>query len=178
MIGEIVAPFGLKGEMKVRLETDFPKRFAHLQQVCLRWPDGAARLADVEGARLHKGQILLTLRGVSSIDEAEPLRNVLVQVRGQDAVRLPANEFYIHDLVGSEVVTLEGRVLGRLTTILRGEANDVYVIGEGKNEILLPAVKEVVREVDVANRRITVAPTPGLLPDEVEEPDAAAAETA
>jgi len=168
-VGEIVAPFGRAGEVKVRLETDFPERFAHLPQVCLRWPNGEARLYAVEGARLHKGQVLLKLRGVADIDAAETLRNALVQVRAEEAVRLPANEFYIHDLKGCEVVTAEGRVLGTLTSVLHNSANDVYVIGSGRNEILLPAIKQVVREVDLAQRRIIVTPTPGLLPGEAEE---------
>ncbi len=169
-IGEVVAPFGRVGEVKVRLETDFPDRFARLPQVCLRWPDGRARLFAVENARLHKGQILLKLRGVSSISEAETLRNTLVQIRPAEAMPLPANEFYIHDVVGCEVVTTEGRVLGRLSTVLRGGANDVFVINQGrKDEILLPVIKAVVREVDTARRRIVVTPTPGLLPGEAEE---------
>lgn len=169
-VGEIVAPFGLAGEMKVRLETDFPDRFARLKQICLRRADGGARLYEIAGTRPHKGQILLKLQGVTSIEDAEALRNRLLQIRGEDAVRLPANEFYIHDLLGCEVVTAEGRALGPLTQVLRTAANDVYIIGTGKNEILLPVIQDVVREVDLANRRILVTPTPGLLPGEAEEP--------
>src|SRR5262249_49885189 len=137
-IGEIVAPFSRFGEVKVRLETDFPDRFARLKQVCLRWPNGAARLHAVESVRPHKGQMLLKLRGVSSIQEAETLRSALVQVRGQEAVSLPAHQFYIHEMLGCEVVTPEGRLLGPLTAVLRGPANDVFVVGEGRREILLP----------------------------------------
>lgn len=170
MVGEIVAPFGIKGEAKVRLSTDFPDRFARLRQVCLRLPDGTMRLWDVETARHHKEQVLLKLKGVNRIEDVEPLRNAQVLVRASEAVRLPANEYYIHDLLGCEVVTEAGRLLGPLTNVLRGDAraHDVYVIGEGKAEILLPAVREVVREVDLQSRRIVVAPTPGLLPDEPE----------
>jgi 16S rRNA processing protein RimM len=164
-VGEIVAPFGRVGEVKVRLETDFPDRFARLKQVCLRWPSGNARLVEVEGARLHKGQILLKLRGIESIDDAETLRNTLVQVQPDEAVKLPANEFYIHDLVGCEVVMPDGRLLGELASILSGPANDVYVVGHGKSEILLPAIRDVVLDVDIARKRIVVQPTPGLLPD-------------
>jgi 16S rRNA processing protein RimM len=166
-IGEIVAPFGLAGEVKVRLETDFPERFDRLAQVCLRWPSGEARLFAVEGARRHKGQILLKLRGITSIDAAETLRNTLVQVRSEEAVSLPANEFYIHDLLGCEVIMTDQRLLGSLVSVLRGGANDVYVVRAASGtEILLPAIKEVVREVDIARRRIVVTPTPGLLPGE------------
>jgi 16S rRNA processing protein RimM len=162
-IGEIVAPFSRFGEVKVRLETDFPDRFARLAQVCVRWSSGAARLYAVESARLHKRQIVLKLQGVSSIEEAEALRNTWLQVRAEEAVRLPANEFYIHDLIGCAVLTSEGRLLGPVTSVLRGGANDVFVIGEGKEEILLPVVKEVVQSVNIGERRIVVTPTPGLL---------------
>jgi 16S rRNA processing protein RimM len=169
IIGEIVAPFGLAGEVKVRLETDFPERFKHLKQVCLRWPTGKAALHDVEGVRFHKGQVLLKLRGIVSIDTAEMLRNTLVQVRAEEAVALPANEYYIHDLVGCAVVTLDGRRLGEVTSVLRSDANDVLLIGQGKDEVLLPMVRDVVRHVDVSARRIEVTLTPGLLPDEADE---------
>ena len=168
-VGEVTAPFGRQGEVKVRLETDFPNRFLRLRQICLRRPSGAADLFTIEGVRLHKGQALLKLRGVDSIDAAEELRGARVQIRPQEAVPLPANEFYIHDLIGCEVVTAEGRILGQLTSVLKSSANDVFVIGQGKEEILLPAIKEVVREVDMAQRRIFVTPTPGLLPGEAEE---------
>lgn len=154
------------GEVKVRLETDFPDRFARLRRVCLRWPSRESRLVDIESARPHKGQILLKVRGIDSIDDAETLRNAIVLIQPDDAVRLPANEFYIHELVGCEVVTTAGRVLGALTSVMSGPANDVYVVGAGKSEILLPAIKDVVVEVDLAAKRIVVSPTPGLLPEE------------
>ena len=168
-IGEIVAPFGLAGEMKVRLETDFPERFTRLREVCVRRSPEQAEICAVESARPHKGQILLKLRGIASVEEAELLRNTFLQVRPKDAVRLPANEYYMHDLIGCDVFMENERPLGRLNSILRGGGNDVYVIGEGKDEILLPAIKEVVREVDLTHRRIVVSPTPGLLPGEAEE---------
>lgn len=168
-IGEIVAPFGRIGEVKVRLETDFPERFKSLKQVCLRFPNDEAALREVESSRLHKGQILLKLRGTADIDAAEKLRGALVQVRADDAVQLPADEYYIYDLLGCELFTVEGRRLGVLASVLRGEANDAYVIRqEGGSELLLPAIKQVVREVDIAHRRIVVSPTPGLLPGEEE----------
>jgi 16S rRNA processing protein RimM len=152
--------------VKVRLETDFPDRFKRLKQVCLRWPGGETKLVEVEAARLHKGQILLKVRGSESIDDAEKLRSAIVQIQPDDAVKLPENEYYIHDLVGCEVETVQGRRLGPVRSVLSGPANDVYVIGEGKAEILLPAIRDVVRSVDISARRIVVEPTPGLLPED------------
>ncbi len=168
-IGEIVAPFSRFGEVKVRLDTDFPERFKGLKQVSVRSKSGDARIMDVETCRFHKGQVLMKLRGVESINDAETLRNAIVQVRDDQTMTLPANEFYIHDLIGCAVVTDEGRALGELTAVLTGPANDVYIIGSGKNELLLPAIRDVIQTVDVAARRITVTLTPGLLPNEAEE---------
>ena len=168
-IGEIVAPFSRFGEVKVRLDTDFPERFSRLKQVCVRPKNGDAHLRDVETCRFHKGQVLLKLKGIESINDAEMFRNAAVQVRDDEAIVLPENEFYIHDLIGCKVVTADGRELGSVTSVLSGPANDVYVVGSGKEEILLPAIKDVIQNVDIAARRITVTLTPGLLPDEAEE---------
>ena len=165
-VGEVTSPFSRFGEVKVNLETDFPDRFARLKEVCLRPKTGEARLFDVEKARLHKGQILLKLRGIDSINDAETLRNWKVQVRSQDAVPLPNNEFYIHDLIGCEVVLADGKVLGKITNLLRGSNHDIYAVGQGKEEILLPAIRDVVQSVDIVAKRIVVTPTPGLLPGE------------
>lgn len=167
-IGQIVAPFSRFGEVKVRPETDFPERFTYLRTVCLQGTEGDGRLYEVENARFHKSHVLLKLKGIDSIDDAERLRNTFVRIRRQEALRLARNEFYIHDLIGCQVVTLQGRTLGSLTAVLRSGANDVYVIGEGKEEILLPAVSDVVRAVDLDLRRITVTPTPGLLPSDAD----------
>ena len=169
-VGEIVAPFGLAGEVKVRLETDFPDRFARLPRVCLRWKDGSARLAEVEGARLHKTQVLLKLRGCDDANAAELLRNVLVQIQPKDAVKLPSGEYYIHDLIGCEAFTPAGESLGAIADVIRGGANDVWVLrGSARGEILLPAIKDVVKSVDVGSRKAVVDPTPGLLPGESDE---------
>ncbi len=168
-IGEIVSSFSRFGEVKVRIETDTPERFFSLDQVCIRPSAGSATLMEVEGVRFHKGQALLKMRGVSSIDQAEQLRGSLVQVKEEDAVALSDHEFFVHDLVGCEVVTDTGRTLGNITQVLSGKANDVYVVGQGKGEILLPAIKQVITTVDIHAKRITVSLIPGLLPDEAEE---------
>ena len=169
IIGEIVAPFSRFGEVKVNPLTDFPERFERLKQVSLRPVEGSPRLVPVETTRFHKGQILLKLKGIETMNDAEDLRGYLVLVRASDAVPLAKNEFYIHDLIGCEVVTDLGVSLGKVTNVLTNPANDIYVVGSGKNEILLPAIRDVIQEVDVANRRILATPTPGLLPGEAEE---------
>jgi 16S rRNA processing protein RimM len=164
-IGQVVSTFGLAGEMKVRIESDFPDRFAALEKVCLRPPKAAPRVFDIQRTRLHKGQLLLTVEGVGSIDEAQNWRGALLQIKRAEAVPLPENSYYSTDLVGMEVVTKEGRVLGKLEKILPYPAQDLFQVGE----ILIPAVKEIVLEVDVPGRRIVVDPPAGMLPGETPE---------
>lgn len=164
-IGEIVGVFGIKGDLKVRLDTDFPERFAGLKQVCLRPPVGDPVLWDVQGTRLHKGQVLLKLRGVDSIEDAQRLRGAKVQVPRAQAVKLPENSYYATDIVGMDVVTRDGKPLGMLDKVLPYPAHDLFQVGAA----LIPAVKEIVIEVDTANRRIVVDPPVGMLPGDEPE---------
>src|SRR5438105_6262573 len=110
-IGEVVSTFGIKGEMKVRLETDFPERFQGLKQVCLRPPRGEPKLVQVEGTRLHKGQALLKVDGIPDLTAAERWRGAKVQIQRAQAVLLPPDSYYSADLVGFEVMTRDGRSL-------------------------------------------------------------------
>ena len=124
-------------------------------------PGRGVRLFSVEGARIHKGHVLLKLEGIDSIDDAEAWREARVQVRRSDAVPLAEGSYYVADLIGMEVVTRDGRALGRLEQVLPYPAQDLLKVGD----ILIPAVKEFVDEVDVAGKKIVVAPPPGLLPE-------------
>ncbi len=161
-IGEVVAPFGRAGEVKVRYETDFPERFKKLEKVCLRQPTGQPRLFSIENVRQHKGQALVKLEGVESINDANILRGAQVQIRRTEAVPLPPDSYYAVDLIGAEVYTKEGRLLGKLEQILPYPAQDLYKVGE----ILIPAVKQIVVCVDLEGKRIVVDPPEGIIPEE------------
>jgi 16S rRNA processing protein RimM len=160
-IGEVVAPFGRRGEVKVKILTDFPERFAELKRVCLRPKTRGPALMEVQATRLHKGQALLKLTGVESIDDAETWRGSIVQVRRGDAVPLQDDSHYIDDIVGMEVWTVQGRLVGALSDVLHYPAQDLLVVGDA----LIPAVRPIVVEVDQARRRIVIDPPEGLLPE-------------
>ena len=164
-IGQVVAPFGIQGEMKVRLETDFPERFSRIKRVLLRPPTGEPAVVDVERSRLHKAQVLLKVKGVDSIDDVEPWRGAWVQVQRRAAVPLSQGSYYSVDLVGLRVITVDGRDLGQVEGVLRYPAQDLLQVGD----VLIPAIKEFVREVDVPGGRIVVDPPAGLLPGEEPE---------
>lgn len=165
-IGEITAPQGVRGEVRVMLLTDFPDRFTSLREVWLGEPRNAK--VAVESTRPHKGFILVKLRGVDDRSQAESLRGVRLEVEDQDLVPLKPGEYYVHQLQGCQVITTGGRSLGVLVDVKRTGANDVWVVqGEPQRgesaEVLIPALKDVVREVDLEARRLVVEPLPGLL---------------
>ena len=164
-VGVVVAPFGTKGEMKVRYETDFPDRFKKLKEVCLRNTRGAARLFPVSAFRDHKGQALLKLEGIDRIEAVDDWRQAKVQVRRTEAVSLPKDEYYTADIIGFEIFTADGRALGKLERVIPYPTYDLWAVGEA----LIPAVKEIVKEVDAAERRILVDPPAGMLPGEEPE---------
>ncbi len=162
LVGEIVRPHGRWGEVKVRPLTDLPRRFEELvgKQVWVE-PEGKpaeGEFLKVEGARPHGEHVLLKFEGINSIGEAERLRERLIYIHRDMRPPLPEGEYYIEDLIGLEVVTEEGEVLGKVDDVQKLPANDVLVVGE----LLLPVIKEVIRKVDLENKRIVVKLLEGL----------------
>lgn len=149
------------------MESDFPDRFARLKTVCLRPRRGVAKLFQVNAARLHKGQVLMTLEGIGQIEDVEPWRGARVQVKKEEAVVLPPGEFYVADMIGMEVFLKDGRSLGKVDRVLPYPAQDLWQVGEA----LIPAVKPIVVSVDAATRRIVIDPPAGMLPEDSSDPD-------
>ena len=156
VIGRVAAPFGTKGEVRVRPETDFPERFETLEEVCLELPQGEERVVRVVGARSTAKGILLSLEGYQDRNAAEELRQSLVKVRPSMAAPLPEGRYWVHQIIGLRVFTVEGRDLGEVTEVVRSPGNDVYVT----ESVMIPAVREVVREIDVEGGRMVVALPP------------------
>lgn len=167
-IGEVVAAFGTRGEVKVRPLTDFPERFSHTPVVYLG--DERRRIV-VEGARQHGRLVVLRLEGVEDVPAAERLRGVRLWIPAEELLPLPEGQYYLHDLVGLRVRHVDGTDLGTIADVLTGAGNDLLVIRNAKTgeERLLPAVKEFVKAVDVAGGEVTVAPIPGLLDEDAED---------
>jgi 16S rRNA processing protein RimM len=155
LIGRVVGPFGIRGELKVEEHTEFPERFNLLKTVALGQD---RREYAVEGSRRHKGRVLLRLVGVETPESARDLAGMEITVPRDQAMPLPEGHYYLDDIVGSEVITPEGTVVGRITDVLQTGANDVYAVGTGRETILIPVTKEAVRELDVAGRRVVVEP--------------------
>ena len=161
----MIGAHGLTGELRVELHTDFPERFAPGTTILLG--EGLRSYA-IEGAREHKGMILLVLAGVTDRTAAEELRGEGLFIPETAAMPLADGNFWVHDIIGLAVVDETGLSIGRVTDVLQTGANDVYIIAptetinRGK-ELLIPATAEVVQRVDVAGGTMTIRLIPGLI---------------
>ena len=163
VVGRVLAPWGHRGEVRAEILTDFPKRFSGMERIFVGDDLVPYR---VQSARLHKGNVVLKLEGIDNPDQAERLRGALLYVPVAEAVPLGKDQYYQHQIMGLEVWTVDGRYLGRVSEILETGANDVYVAERDGREVLIPAVAEVVQEVDLEHHRLVVKLLPGLLEGE------------
>lgn len=158
----MLAPHGIRGELKCRVVTDFPRqRFKRGNTVILD-----SCVYTVRSARIQGQIVLLNLEELSDRTTAEGFRGNDVFIHRDDAVRLPKGEFYWHQVIGLEVIDATTQTsLGRVADILETGANDVYIVRTASGrEVLIPAIKDVVKDIDPALGRILVEPLPGLLP--------------
>ena len=166
-VGEIVGVFGVRGEVKVLPLTDFPDRFAQTPTLYL----GEAHTPHaVKSARQHQRMVLLTLDGIDNVDAAERLRGMTLWIPESERMPLDADQFYLHDVVGLRVVHVNGQPLGEVVNFISGGGNDLFVVRATPSgrEVLLPAVREFVRELDIPGGVLRVDPIPGLFDDQSE----------
>lgn len=161
-IGRIVRAHGLHGELSVTILTEFPERFESTEWVYLG-NEFEASPYRLEGYRWHKKNLLLTLSGITDRTQAEQLRGQYVQVPLEEAVPLPEGTYYLYQLIGLHVVTIDGQALGIVADIIETGANDVYVIEGDDRQILLPAIDDVIKSIDVETGQIVVQVIDGLI---------------
>lgn len=159
IVARILGPHGLQGEVKAEVLTDFPDRFSLLKTV---YVGDELSPAVLEGHRLQGGKIILKLEGCEDRENAAELQGKLVYVTLEEAVPLAEDEYYVYEIMGLEVWTTEGEFLGYVDEVLHTGSNDVYVVKNGRGEVLVPALSDVVREVDLERGRIEVRLMEGL----------------
>lgn len=161
-IGRIVNTHGVKGEMRVKPSTDDIKRFEKLKEVYIMQRE--LKTYEIESIRYHKDFVLLRLKGVETMNDAELLKNSIIKINRKDSLPLGTDEYYMADLYDINVETEEGRYLGVITDILVTGGNDVYVINnkETQKEILIPAIKQCIKIVDIENNKMIVHLLEGL----------------
>ena len=148
--------------MKVYPLTDFPERYQALEEIFLITSSKPKSLL-IEKVRFHKGCIIMKLKGYNSISEAERLKGFEIGIPEEQLWPLSGGEYYYFQLIGVRVETESGEWLGQVVEVLATGANDVYVVRGPWGEVLLPAVDDVVLELDLELKRMVVHLLPGML---------------
>jgi len=165
-VGKVVNTHGIRGELKVWPETDFPgERFRPGAELLLVAPDDSRAIPlTVAGARPQKNMYIVRFQEFDNINQVERFKGWSLKVPAEKRAALQPNEYYFHDIIGCRVVTEEGEPVGVVTEILRPGANDVWVVKrEGGKTAYLPYIADVVLDVDVAERKVTIRVMEGLL---------------
>lgn len=159
VLGTIVRPHGLKGEVKVSLACSGIDRLENCDNLRLVRDGREIKRVSVIRAFTHPdGDAIVRFNEVQGVDEAEALRGAQVAVLEADRERLPSDMYYLDDLIGLTAVKTDGEELGRVEEVMEGLANGVLVVRKNGREMLIPALKSVVREVDLKTRRMVVEP--------------------
>lgn len=155
VIGRVGAPFGVRGEVKIDLLTDFPERFNALKTVYVGETHTPYRVQQV---RRQGDRLLLRLAELDSPEAAAELRGAELFVPRTEASPLPPGHFYLEEAIGLEVETADGSSVGTVTEVLKTGSNEVFVVGRGSDAILIPVIRDAIVDLDMDGRRVVVEP--------------------
>jgi 16S rRNA processing protein RimM len=161
-IGQIINIHGFRGEVKVYPLTDDISRYKRLTEVYVEENTQLVKY-EVESVKFLSSTIAMKLKGIDTEEAANKLRNFYIKVDRKSAVKLPKDSYFICDLIDLEVYNEKGLLLGTIRDVMQTGSNDVYVVQTAEKDILIPALKEVVKEVDLKNRKIVVELPEGLI---------------
>ncbi len=162
VIGHVARPHGVRGELLVSPDTDFPERLLSLREA-LFVKEGVVTPIGVETVRPHQEQFLLKARGIDSRDAAATWRRAALAVLPAQAAPLSEGQHYVFEILGLRVETEAGEVVGTVTEVLRTGSNDVYVVRGPQREVLVPAIASVVTAIDIAGGKLLIRPLAGML---------------
>ena len=157
VVGQVSMSHGTFGCLRIIVSSVYPKRFAPGQTVYLKGCPYRIHRASRQGTT-----VVVKFEGIDSLEESRRLRGAIVEVPESAVSPPPEGQYYYFQIMDMEVYTVDGEYLGRVTEILNTYANDVYVVRQGEQEVLVPALSNVVVQVDVVGRRLTVALPQGL----------------
>ncbi len=161
-VGEIIKAQGIRGEVKIIPHTDNPNRFGQIQRVFFKAAAGWRELK-IESYRKFNQFTLLKFLGIDDLTEAAALGRGLIMIPRSERPGLSNGRYYYDQIEGLKVFTTGGKYLGAITRILETGANDVYLVKDGARETLVPALKSVIKEIDLKQTKMLVEPLPGLL---------------
>ena len=162
-IGQIVNTFGIKGMVKIKPFTDDINKFDKFKKIYIK-KENTKKEYQIEEVKYHKQMVLMKLKGINTPEEADLLRGSYLIINREDEEPLEEGEYYIIDLLGSEVYTDENVLLGKLEDIYNTGSNDIYVVkDELVKLVLLQAISDVIKNIDIKNKKITVHIVSGLM---------------
>ena len=162
-IGQIVNTSGLKGVLKIKPFTDDIKEFSNLKTIYIKTKNGLTEFK-IEQVRYVKNMVMLKLAGIDTVEEAEKYRNLYIKILRDQEEELEEGSYYVVDILGCKVNTDANQELGKIVDVFQTGSNDVYVVkDEQGKQILLPAIKQVIKNVDIKNKIITVHLLEGLV---------------
>ena len=162
-IGQIVNTFGIKGMVKVKPFTDDIKRFDDLKKVYVE-NNKTKKQYEIDEVKYHKDMVLIKFKGIDKVEEAELLRNSYLKINREDEPELDDGTYYIVDLIGLNVYSDEGCLLGKIDDIFNNGSCDIYAVKDelGK-QLLLPAISDVIKEINLEQKKIIVHILKGLI---------------
>jgi len=162
-IGKVVSTQGNKGEVNILPLTDSTDRFKNIVTVFLRNNNGQTTL-NIEKIRIKEDTVILKLKDIESIEEAKMIVGSFLEVERKNAVKLPKDTYFIFEIIGLEVYTENNIFLGKVENVISTGSNDVYIVkGKNKKELFIPAIREIVKNVNLEKRRITINMVDGLI---------------
>ena len=163
IIGKVVSTQGNKGEVNVLPLTDSIDRFKNLDNVFLR-SKKSQTILNVEKIRKRKDTVILKLKDIENIEEAKMIVGSFLEVERKNAVKLPKETYFIFEIIGLEVYDENNIFLGKVENVISTGSNDVYIVkGKNKKELFIPAISEVVKNVNLEKKRITINMVDGLI---------------
>lgn len=163
-VGIIINTHGIKGEVKVKRITDFVERFAIGETVYLTDESNKLIPLIIDGFRTHKNNDLLHFKNYNSIEDVETFKGKELKIKEEQLTELTEHEFYFHEIIGCKVETISGEEIGVIESILTPGANDVWVVkGKDGKEYLIPYIEQVVKKVDVVEKKVFIELMEGLL---------------
>ncbi|MCD6452965.1 MAG: 16S rRNA processing protein RimM [Dehalococcoidales bacterium] len=157
VIGQVLGPCGIEGKLKVAVITDFPQRFTPVATVYINHQP-----MTISSTEWRRGTVIIKLDTINSLEQARKLRGNTIEIPHHHQP-LPQEHYYLFQIIGLRVQTTQGKQLGKVTEIIAARNNDIYVIRGDGGEILIPAIKEVIKSVDLDRGQMVIKPIPGLL---------------
>lgn len=160
-IGKITGTRGLKGELRVESWCDSPDILAGLKKIYVN-----GKVLNILSARVQKSMVIMAIEGISNIDEAEKLRNTIINIDRND-LKLEKGQYFIQDLIGLKVIDADNdNLYGKITDVFKTGANDVYQVTDGNKNYLVPVIQDVVLDVNIAEGYVKIRPIKGIFEDE------------